>query len=1235
MNKFKFLLFFLGIILIKEVQGIGFIENKGQWPEHVLFSVGTEQAQIFIEKTGYRVHLFDLKGLHHAQPDFIPQNNDVRIKGHVFQVKWISSNPNVKVLAMDPLPTRYNYFLGNSPENWGSNCASFQEILLMNIFPGIDLKWKITNGQIKTEWHLQAGANLENIQWKYLGVDDVSITKNQLTIQTALGDFKEWMPKAWSINKANKLIDQTKNVSLIQNGNVVGWQLNSIIKDPWVIDPQLIFSTYSGSTSDNFGYTATYDQEGYLYSGSSAFGQGYPTTLGAYQTTWGGGDGSFTLPGTDIALSKYDISGTYMVWSTFIGGLGDDLPHSLVVNSNNELLMYGSSGSSNFPCSSNAWDNTFNGGVAFTPQGVGTTYPNGCDIVLTQLNASGSALVMSTYYGGQGNDGVNTAGGLKFNYADEFRGEIDIDAQGNIYVVGTTQSTDFPLVNATSTGGGMQDAFVLKINADWSLQYAQKWGGSEDESGCSVAINNGEVWLCGGTQSSDLSISSNAYQSVFGGGSGDGWVAKIDEQGQWSNASYWGSLAYEQWYFIEVDGAGHPFLYGQSTANGNTWVIDAGWAQSNSGMVVSQWNPDLSGIVHSTVFGSGSGVPNLSPAAFLVDVCGQIYLSGWGGAVNQGSNAQTGNTLNMWISPDAFQTTTTGSDFYLLLLADDFSQPIYGTYYGGGTSAEHVDGGTSRFDRKGIIYQSVCAGCGNHDDFPIYPANAVSAINASNNCNNGVFKFDFELPLTYVQPIFPYEACVGEEVLFEANFQNVDQWNWTDQAGNVLGESSSFVYVFDSAGVYFIQALGIDSSTCNVGDSSGHWIQIHGPEVTISDVTAICLGDSVWIGLDSAQANVVYHWTGNGISVDSLYQTSFFGTSDEVITLTVQGAWCTDTIRFPIDVVHVEIDLPNDSALCSTENVFIEPNVLNDANQVVWYWEDMNTQAVGQGASLNWNLLQSGTFYALAQNNLCQAIDSMHWELFAVPSNLLSDDWACGGDTLEIGIQNPISSIQYNWTPNSQIISDLDMPTVSVVVSETDIFYVTSSLADCFRIDSIEIGVSQLSQVDVSLSLSDSPIISGQMVELNVSPSSYNYDVQPASWIVDEDPGLVQGLPSESGWWNVTWNEGQCYRTDSIWVEVVDFSCVDPFLFVPNAFSPNHDGTNDVLFVYGHFMSDFEFQINDRWGNEVFYTNNPRVGWDGIVREKPAMAAVYHYYLSWQCEDGSIWKKEGNISLIR
>ena len=123
---------------------------------------------------------------------------------------------------------------------------------------------------------------------------------------------------------------------------------------------------------------------------------------------------------------------------------------------------------------------------------------------------------------------------------------------------------------------------------------------------------------------------------------------------------------------------------------------------SGSGQFVSKITPDLSQRIYSTVFGSGTGI-NISPTAFLVDLCNKMYLAGWGGAVNQYPTyfSNAGYTNNMPISSDAYQSTTDGSDFYIMVIEDDASGFVYGSYFGGPTSTEHVDGGTSRFDRKG------------------------------------------------------------------------------------------------------------------------------------------------------------------------------------------------------------------------------------------------------------------------------------------------------------------------------------------------------------------------------------------------------------------------------------------------------------------------------------------------------------------------------------------------------
>ena len=104
----------------------------------------------------------------------------------------------------------------------------------------------------------------------------------------------------------------------------------------------------------------------------------------------------------------------------------------------------------------------------------------------------------------------------------------------------------------------------------------------------------------------------------------------------------------------------------------------------------------------------------------------------------------------MPITPNAIQPITDGFNFYLFVLSKDAKSLFYASYFGGGVSDEHVDGGTSRFDKKGIVYQSVCAGCGGNDDFPVTPGswpNDPGNVNHNNNCNNGTFKLDFQIPI--------------------------------------------------------------------------------------------------------------------------------------------------------------------------------------------------------------------------------------------------------------------------------------------------------------------------------------------------------------------------------------------------------------------------------------------------------------------------------------------------------
>lgn len=1236
MQRWFLILFCLGFSLSLRAQEACFVENKGQWPKEVVYSVAIPNGRVFIERSGYTCHVWDLTGMHHADAQYHPASDDVRFKGHVWKVKYVGSQGARFHVGNAAVKSQFHYYLGEDQNQWAAGCNGFEEVIQYGVYPGIDLKWKIVKGELKTEWLVSTSGDYSLIKWNYLGVDDVQMHNEQLQVIHSLGVFQEQIPESWTMGKGQK-----QNVDIHYASNAAQCYFakdDALMHQALVIDPQLIFSTYSGSTSDNFGYTATYDNEGYLYSGSSAFGQGYPTTIGAYQTLWGGGDGSGTLPGTDIAISKYDVTGTFMVWSTFIGGSNDELPHSLVVDNENTLWVYGSTGSNNFPVTTNALDTTFNGGTAFSPQGVGTTYQQGSDAIISHLSSNGSEMLQSSYWGGSGNDAVNTAAGLKFNYADEFRGEIDVAPNGQIVIVGTTNSVDFPTTQGGGVLMGMQDAFVTMFNSDLTaVVFSRIMGGTDDESGCSVAFDSlSNVFVNGGTQSIDFPISSGCYQIQNQGGTSDGWIMKLNEMGVVQKSTYFGSSSYDQLYFIDTDEQGMPYVYGQSLASGNYWIQNVNWSQANSGMVVAKLSDDLSTLLWSTTFGSGAGFPNLSPSAFLVDVCNQIYLSGWGGAVNQMSNTQVGTTQNLWVSSNAYQNTTTGSDFYLLVMDANATSPVYGSYYGGSVSAEHVDGGTSRFDRKGIIYQSVCAGCGNHDDFPIYPSNAVSSINASNNCNNGVFKYDFELSLTYALALFDDEICVGDSIYVQGQFQNAQSLTWELNGNPIASNLPSFWLPFSDTGSYYLNLIAIDSTTCNVMDQSGHYVHVVGPQIINQGITQMCEGDSVLLGIDIPIIGASYQWyPSENLSSDTLSSVVFYGNQSQLYALAIQHGLCTDTSYFSVEVDQVDISLPGDSIVCNASNLLVNAQVFPNNASILWSNQSDFSTPIAQGTSYNWSLGNFEMLYAQASNNGCMAMDSMQVSVLTLNAVVEGDQTVCLGDTVWVSALNPVNGVSYSWWPDASIISTIDSSAILIEANANNEYYLETSIPGCSRLDSITIAVSTLAQNGITLTAEPSVVFAGDPIVLTAVPDVYQY-----TWIGDlisgpDNQGTALLLPTQSQWVYCQALEGNCYSMDSIWIRVEEWTCGDNSIFLPTAFSPNENGENDRLYVYGVDDLNFSLLIFDRWGNEVFSTKDSNVGWDGSYRGKPLQSAVFHFILKVDCNGIRTYQKEGNITLMR
>lgn len=1164
-----------------------FKENKGQWGKEVRYKAELKNGAVFFEQNAITFNLVDtrdilrIKGDHHKMENYQP-TIDYTMHYHAFKLQFLNANPQPVLSPASPIEEHFNYFIGNDPSMWASKVRGFEQVSYLSLYSGIDFKVIAEQGQMKYVYEVKPNSDASQIKTKIIGADKLSINeRGDLMIRTSVGDLTDTKPFSYQVVNGKQ---EEVLCKFVLNGDVLSYEFPKGYKKdkPLFIDPTLVFSTYSGSTADNFGYSATYDSKGNAFAAGSSFGTGYPLTVGAYQMTYVGGttitfSNGGTYPGADIGITKYNATGTQRIFSTYLGGFGQDLPHSLVANAADELYILGTTSSATYPTTTNAYDKTYNGGTdPGVFDGIAAHFSAGSDIVISRLSADGSQLLSSTYVGGSGNDGLNyragqpysTPGFTRHNYADEVRGEIDIDKNNNVYVASCTRSADFPR-SATSfqnAFGGQLDACVFKMDANLgNMIWSTTFGGSDDDAAYSVVIDASEnLFLAGGTRSTNFPATVGALQTANAGGETDGFITQVDKNGQINIAStYYGYADYDQIYFVDLDKQSNVYVFGQADNSGSQYIKNALYSNTNGGQFISKLNKDLNNVEWSTSFGRGLGVTDISPTAFLVDVCNSIYACGWG---SQGTNNIVGGsagTTGLDVTPNAFKATTDGQDFYLMVLKDDASALTYATFMGGNISGEHVDGGTSRFDRKGVVYQSVCAGCGSNDDFPT-TTGAVSNTNNSNNCNNAVFKFNLDLPTCLADFSAP-NSCENIPVSFTnlSSSQNTPDYEWYfgDGASSFL-ETPSHTYT--QPGLYDVTLIVKDPTSCNGSDTITKSILVIGSNGTYTLPTqTICSAQSIQIGIPpSTDPTISYQWT------------------------------------------------PTNTLSSSTiANPFASPS-------------------------------QTTTYTLLVSNGVC--IDSFKQTIiiFTDALALQGTDVLCPGDTLQLQVTNsqPNQQLTFSWQPANQIISGASTATPLVSPSQNTTYIVTATNSiGCVFVDSIRIDV--LSSIpNVNAVANPDTITFGDSTQLNLTQLqnvvSINWQSHPTLSETTIANPLAKPTQTTTYFVEVADSQG-CRKRDSVIVVVLKTPCLSSNIYVPNGFTPNGDGKNDVLYLRGNNISNVYFAVYDRWGQKVFETRDLAKGWDGVFKGKQLDPAVFAYYGEGECVGGEQFFVKGNVTLIR
>ncbi len=698
----------------------------------------------------------------------------------VLKQEFLGAN-DVRPMGKDRLSWNSNYFYGNDSTKWCTSVPNYQEIIYENIYEKIDLRYYSSEKGLKYDFIVHPGGEPSDIRIKYEGAQELHINPS--------GDL-EIRTQSVSIVDSDLFIYQNlKNNIKVINGifklftpSVYGFEIigNYDRNQDLIIDP-LVYSTFIGGSDTEGGEGIEIDSNGNAYVTGSTFSLDFPTTTGAYDMTHNG-------VGTDVFVIKLNPSGSTLLYSTFIGGSAGDGGEGIEIDSSGNAYVTGSIRSSDFPTTTGAYDRTHNGEW---------------DVYVLKLNPTGSALLYSTFIGGNNDDWVRA---------------IQIDLNGNAYITGAC-GANFP--NTTGvydmTHNGGFDVFVLKLNPMGSaLLYSTFIGGSEGDWGNSIQIDSsGKVYVTGYTGSTDFPNTTGVYDMTHNGNN-DAFVLKLNPTGSVLLFSTFigGSEGDESWG-IQIDSSGNVYVTG-FTYSSDFPTTNGAYDMTLNGTMnafVLKLNPTGSAILFSTYIG---GSPGESSFDIQIDSFGNVYITG-----------QT-VSLDFPTTNGAYDTTYGGwGDLFLIKLDSMGSALLYSTFIGG----NGTEGGKAiAVDTNGNAYVT---GSTRSSDFPTTPGAFDTTFNSSITGTFDCFVLKIGLPnsplfLSYPK-VTPLSGNTNTQFNFTVKYFHQNNSSPTGVKVIVDGTEYSMLEV-DSGDInytngkdYFLNIthLNIGEHTCKFWASNG------------------------------------------------------------------------------------------------------------------------------------------------------------------------------------------------------------------------------------------------------------------------------------------------------------------------------------------------------------------------------------------------------------------------------
>lgn len=550
--------------------------------------------------------------------------------GSVLRAELVGADPAAVAELGRPPESMANFFIGSDASKWLTNVPVYSRVQYKNVYPGIDVEYHGDSGILEHDFIVGPNTDPSTIRMAFRGADGVRLDR-QGNVEIEAGGKKIGWRKPVLYQNSESGRRRIEGAYRLSASGEISFSVGAYDKSKaLVIDPVIQYLTYVGRANlDALGRIGT-DANGNVYMTGFTQDLNFPATPGAYVANPGGASNG------NVIVAKLNATGTAMSYVSHFGGATIDYGVGIAVDASGNVYLAGGTDSNNFPTTPGALKTTFT-----------SENPGASHCFVTKLNASGSGLAYSTFLGGRGTDRCFA---------------IAVDAAGNAFVTGRTNSTNFPvsegayqsafrggapqtLLAGTQLGVPSSDAFVAKLNPSGSaLVYATYVGGSNNESGTAIAVDaQGNAYVAGITNSLNFPVTQGAIQTAFGGAQGqtdlsigDAFVLKVNPSGSGLiYSTYLGGRQNDMAFSITVDSQGSAYVAG-STASSNfpttpravqpNYKGAGGEARIVAGDgFVTKLNPAGNELVYSTFLG---GTLDERASAVAVDSAGNAWVTG-------------------------------------------------------------------------------------------------------------------------------------------------------------------------------------------------------------------------------------------------------------------------------------------------------------------------------------------------------------------------------------------------------------------------------------------------------------------------------------------------------------------------------------------------------------------------------------------------------------------------------